>query len=395
MIEIERVSEDQALIREFVRDLSKKYDEEYLLTKTENKEFPVEVWNELAENGYLGMIVPEEYEGGGFKADDLRVFVKEMAKYRLISLQFVSQIIDSDILSKYGSEEQKRKYLPQTISGTRCSFAVTEPDAGIDVFDIKTTAVEEGGHYKLNGHKIFITGAKESRYMLVAARTTPYKDVKDSDKRMGISLFLIDSDCEGISTMLQDVGVTTQGEMLITGDRQYGVHFDDVMVPSENMIGREEMGGTYLFDVFNLLNIITAAMAIGWGENVLAKGVEYAKQRVLYEDPIAAYQGIQHPMVRAKTSLELANLANQRAARAYDAEEDPELVEIYANAAKFEASEAANEACDIAMQAHGGYCVDRGYGLITLLPLIRLTRCIPISNEIILDHFGEYILGST
>lgn len=394
MIEIEKVSEDQALMKEFVKSLSKQYDEEYFLTKTKSKEFPNEVWNDLAKNGYLGMIVPEKYGGGEFKVDDLRVFLREMAKYKLISLQFVSQIIVSNILSKWSNEEQRKKYLPQLISGTRFSFAITEPNEGADISDIKTTAVEEEGYYRLNGHKIFITGAKESKYMLVATRVIP-KDVKGDNKRMNINLFLVDSDCDGINMMLQDVGVTTAGDMLITGDRQYDVRFNDVIVPSENMVCRDGTKNTYLLDISNLLNIIMAAIAIGWGENVLTKGVEYAKQRVLYEEPIGAYQGIQHPMVRARTSLELANLMAQRAARAYDAEEDLELVEIYVNAAKFSASEAANEACNIAMQSHGGYCVDRGYGLITLLPLIRLTRHIPISNEIILDRFGKYLLGST
>ena len=395
MIEIEKITDEQDLMKSFVKDLSEKYDLEYMLEKIRNKEFPIELWNDIAKNEYIGIITPEEYGGGDFKIDDLRVFVGDMARNGLMMLQLASQIIDCDIIANYCNEDQKSKYIPQIFSGTRCSFAMTEPESGESTFDLKAIASKEGDYYKLNGHKTYITGAKESKYMLVVARTMPYKDVKDIDKHLGVSLFFIDTESQGIDMTPQDIGfraTSLREEMLITGDIQYDVHFADVRVPKENLIGEEDEGGRYLYDSFNLSKIMTAAMAIGWGRNVLDRAVEYAKQRAIFEDPIGSYQAIQHPMARAKTDLELANLTNQRAARAYDNGENKREVSIYAEVAKFAASEAAYKACDIAIQTHGGYSFDRDYGIIPFWQPILLTMIAPISNEIILDHFGEYVL---
>jgi len=396
MIEIEKLTNDQELIKDFVESLSKKYDSEYFLKKVKNKEFPIELWNEIANNGYLGIIVPEKYGGGNFGIDDLRVFVGEMAKNGLMSFQLVSQIIVCDIMHKYGNDEQKNKYLPEIISGARCSFAFSEPDAGTNTFNIVTDAFKEEEHYKLSGHKTYITGVKESKYMLVVARTTSNNDLKDISKSPTISLFFVDPKSKGINITPQNIGfrsTSEREEMLITGDVQYDIYFDDVIVPKENLIGKENEGIGYLYNTFNLLKIMIAAMAIGWGKNVLNKAVEYAKKRTVFEDPIGSYQAIQHPMARAITDLELANLANQIASKACDSEEDINLVTTYANVARYVASEAAYEAWDIAMQSYGGYSLDREYGIITLWQPILSTRIIPISNEVILDHFCKHGLG--
>ena len=383
----EELGEDQKLIADFVRDLAKKYEGDYFVDKAKSKEFPIEVWNDLAEYGYLGIILPDEYGGGEFKIDDLRVFVEEMSKNGLIPLQFVSNLIDSILILRYGNEDQKNKYLPEIISGTRFSFAITEPDVGTNVSNLKTNAVREGDYYRLNGQKRFITGAKESKYMLAVT-----KIVSDGEEK-GIGFLLVDPQSDGVGMVPIHIGVVNPEETMITGDSHYEVSFDDVMVPKENLIGEENMKEEHLFDVFVLWRLVIASMALGWGRNVIEIGAEYAKERIVFEDPIGAYQAIQHPMARAKTDLELAALVNQRAAIAYDNKEDPEVVEELANISKLTTSEAAYDACDIAMQCHGGYCFDKGYGLITVAPLIRLTRIIPISNEAILDQFGERVIG--
>ena len=383
----EELGEDQKLMADFVGDLAKKYERDYFVDKAESKEFPIEVWNDLAEYGYLGIILPDEYGGGEFKIDDLRVFVEEMSKNGLIPLQFVSNLIDSILILRYGNEDQKNKYLPEIISGTRFSFAITEPDVGTNVSNLKTNAVREGDYYRLNGQKRFITGAKESKYMLAVT-----KIVSDGEEK-GIGFLLVDPQSDGVGMVPIHIGVVNPEETMITGDSHYEVSFDDVMVPKENLIGEENMKEEHLFDVFVLWRLVIASMALGWGRNVIEIGAEYAKERIVFEDPIGAYQAIQHPMARAKTDLELAALVNQRAAIAYDNKEDPEVVEELANISKLTTSEAAYDACDIAMQCHGGYCFDKGYGLITVAPLIRLTRIIPISNEAILDQFGERVIG--
>ena len=181
--------------------------------------------------------------------------------------------------------------------------------------------------------------------------------------------------------------------MMITGDTFYDVLFDDVEVSREDLIGREDSGGEYIHNTSSLIMMMMAAASIGWGENVLEMAVEYAKTRVIYEEPIGSYQAVQHPMVRAKTDLEMAKLVLERAAIALDGGENPDDTAIYASMAKYAATEAAYHAFDIAIQAHGGSSFDRETGIITLWPLVLMSRMIPLNNEVILERFAEAALG--
>lgn len=378
------LTEEQKLIVNFVKNLARKYDRAYWLSKAQKKEFPREMWDEIAKNGYFGMIVPKEYGGGNFKIDDLRIFIEELGIQGIVTLHFISFFMDCILIVKHASEAQKRELLPQMASGTYFSFAITEPDAGTNSFKIKTSATKKGDYYLLNGQKLFITGADESRYMVVVTRTIPYEMVEN--KRKGLSIFVIDSHSKGVT-------MVPQGVELVAPEKQYTVFFEDVEVPAENLIGEENEGFSYLFSSLNLERIIIAAYVGGMGKHVLEKGVRYARQRKLFDAPIGAYQGIQHPLSRAWMELELASMVNQRAARAFDEGESPQIVGLYANMAKYVASEAAFKACDIAIQAHGGYGMTREYDVITFLPNIRAMRVAPVNNEMILNYIGEHFLG--
>lgn len=380
------LTQEQRMIREFVEELAKKYDRDYWLKKAKKKEFPKEMWDDIAAHGYFGLIIPEEYGGSGGSVDDLRVFIEELGRQGIVTLHFISFFMDCILLLKHGNEEQKRRYLTEMASGTYFSFAITEPDAGTNSFKIKTMAKREGDYYILNGQKLFITGADESKYMIVVTRTTSYDDVKHSDKRKGFSLFLVDSHSEGITKYPQDVEI-------VSPERQYTVFFENVKVPKENLIGREDEGFSCLFSGLNLERIIIASFSLGLGKHVLEKGIRYAKQRKLFDVPIGAYQGIQHPLSRAMVALEQASLTNQVAARLVDQGEDEKVVGLYANMAKLTASEAAFQACDIAIQVHGGYGLTAEYDVISLLPIIRALRIAPVNNEMILNYISEHYLN--
>jgi len=378
------LTEEQKMIATSVEKIAKKYDRKYWLEKARQLEFPQEMWNEIAANGFFGMIIPKEYGGSDLKIDDLRVFIEELSRQGISTLHFISFFMDCIFLVKHANEEQKKRWLPKMAGGTYFSFAITEPDAGTNTFKIKTQAVREGDYYKIKGQKLFITGGAESEHMVLITRTTPYEQVED--KRDGFSIFVVDSNSQGITMQQQDIGI-------LSPDKQYTVFFDDVKVPVENRIGEEGRGINYLFSGLNLERIIIASYALGWGKFALKKGVDYAKQRVLFEVPIGAHQGLQHQLSRAHINLELATLSNQRAARAYDNNENSKVIGLYANMAKLAASEAAFQACDVAIQVHGGSGMTEEYDLVNLLPLIRAMRVAPINNEMVLNYIGEHQLG--
>jgi alkylation response protein AidB-like acyl-CoA dehydrogenase len=393
MFEADQYTMEQKIIKDFINQLARDFDFLYFLENMKKEEFPEKFWKAISEGGYIGILVPEEYSGTNFKARDLVLFCYNMALKGLMSLQLINQIACCDFLAKFGSKEQKKRYLSELISGKLCGYALMEENEGMSLFDINTKAIKKGTNYKLNGQKNYVVGAKKSSKMIVAART---KAIGKGDKKTGISLFIVDSDANGIEIIPKEINVRVTPEkelMMITGDTFSQVNFSEVNVSGENLLGEKNCGGEYIQETSNLLMLMTAACAIGWAENVLDKAVEYAKKRVIFEEPIGSYQAVQHPMVRAKTDIELAKLALDRAVSAYDNKEDIDEVFVYASISKYAATEAAYNACDISIQAHGGYSFDRETGIITLWPLILLSRIIPLNNDIILEKFSEAALG--
>jgi len=378
-------TQDQCIMADFVSKLAMHYGRDYWLAKAEKKEFPQEMWDEIADNGYFGLVIPEEYGGSGLSFSDMRVFLEELAKTGLFTLHFVSFFMDT-IMLLHGSEDLKKEYLPQMAGGTYFSFALTEPDAGTNSLRIRTIAERDGDFYRINGQKLFITGADESTYMLLVARTIPYSEDSIETRKHGISLFVLDSHAEGISMQAQDVDI-------VTPDRQYTVFFDDVKVPAKNLIGEESRGFSYLLSGLNLERIITSCYSLGMGKYVLERATNYSRERNIFGDPIGKYQGVQHPLSRAFIELQLASLANRKASQALDCGENSGITGMYANMAKLVSSEAAFHACDAAIQAHGGYGLTREYDVINFSNAIRALRIAPVNNEIILNYIGEHFLG--
>ncbi len=378
-------STQENLIRDFVRQVAKKYGRDYWLAKAREGAFTEELWGELAAGGYLGMMIPEEYGGGGLGLTEMAVLQEEMGHQGIpLLLLVVSNVMDALLIARYGSEEMKERYLPRLARGeTRFCFALTEPTAGSNSFRTATQARVDGDSYVLNGQKMFITGVDQSDYLLVVARTTPFEEVED--KREGLSLLIVDRRAEGVSLQPLDMGV-------LHPETQFAVFFDDVRVPRGELIGEEGKGSKYLFDALNPERISAAAVAVGLGRFVLEKAVAYAKERVVFDAPIGSHQGLQHPLAIAKTNLELAALMTRYAAGLFDGG-DKVTAAAYANMAKFAAAEAATEACDLAIEVHGGSGFSTDVDLITVWPLVRMLRTVPVSREMILNYIGEHVLG--
>ncbi len=378
-------STQENLIRDFVRQVAKKYGRDYWLAKAREGAFTEELWGELAAGGYLGMMIPEEYGGGGLGLTEMAVLQEEMGHQGIpLLLLVVSNVMDALLIARYGSEEMKERYLPRLARGeTRFCFALTEPTAGSNSFRTATQARVDGDSYVLNGQKMFITGVDQSDYLLVVVRTTPFEEVED--KRQGLSLLIVDRRAEGVSLQPLDMGV-------LHPETQFAVFFDDVRVPRGELIGEEGKGSKYLFDALNPERVSAAAVAVGLGRFVLEKAVAYAKERVVFDAPIGSHQGLQHPLAIAKTNLELAALMTRYAAGLFDGG-DKVTAAAYANMAKFAAAEAATEACDLAIEVHGGSGFSTDVDLITVWPLIRMLRTVPVSREMILNYIGEHVLG--
>ncbi len=393
MFDKSKYSVEQKFIKDFVKQLSRSCDYSYFLENMKNEEFPAEYWAIIGEAGYIGIIAPEEYGGTSFHAEELTVFMDNMARNTLASYQLMTQIVCCELLTEFGSENQKKEYLPEIIDGKLCSLSTSDLNECMNLFEMNVTAAKKEKTYTLNGTKSYVFGAREADKLIIAARTAN----KDCEKE-GISLFILDPKADGIEVTPKEINIRTTVTldpefMTITGDTVYEVRFTNVEIPAENMIGEENMGGQYVQEASDLFMIMMATAAIGWGDYVLDKAVEHAKRRVIFEEPIGSYQGVQHPLARAKTDLELAKLAVTRAVTAYQNKEDKDDISVYASIAKYAATEASYTAFDVSIQTHGGYSADRETGIITLWPMVLLSRIIPLNNDVILEKYSEAALG--
>jgi alkylation response protein AidB-like acyl-CoA dehydrogenase len=285
-------------------------------------------------------------------------------------------------LVKHCTDEQKKLYLPRIASGEiKFCFALTVPDAGSNSVRISTRAAKDGDSFRLDGRKTYISGADVADYVLLVARTSAYDEV--SDKRKGMSLFVVPTKAPGLEMSRIDVAI--EGP-----ESQFLLFLDGVRVSACDRIGPEGGAAAQMFDVLNAERIAGAAVAVGLGRYALGKAVRYAKERTVWDRPIGAHQALQHPLAEVTSRLEAASLLAQKAAWLFDRGE-PAGAE--ANMAKYEAAEAAIRAVDLAIEVHGGNGFSREYDVITLWPWARLLRTAPVSREMVLSYIGEHVLG--
>lgn len=378
----QEIDDVQSAIGSFVRRLTVKYGRRYWLECAKQGKPLDELWHELGNAGYLGVMAPEEYGGSGTSMTRLAILMEELANQGVPPLLLVVSVMGAISIAKHGTEEQKRRYLPKLADGSeKFCFAITEPDAGSNSFNIRTLARPDGDHYVLNGQKVFISGVDQAENMLVVARTVAADLAKD--KREGMSLFIVDTKAPGLTAHRMDT-------QILMPEGQFQLFFEDVRISRGNLLGEEGRGMRAMFDAFNPERITTAAMGVGLGRYALSKAVEYASTRRVFDVPIGAHQGLAHPMAIAKTEIELAALMMHRAAEVFDSGAD---AGAYSNMAKYAAGEAAIKTVDLAVQVHGGSGFMAETDVITLWPLVRLMRTAPVSREMILNYIGEHVLG--
>jgi len=292
----------------------------------------------------------------------------------------VSPAICATIIAKFGTEEQKQRWLPRFATGElKMAFAITEPDAGSNSHKISTVARRDNGKYILNGQKYYISGMEDAQQVLVVARTS--KD--ESSGRGRLSLFVVDTDAPGLTR--QHIPTALQAP-----EKQWTLFFDDVEVEADRMIGPEDQGLKVVFDGLNPERITAAVMCTGIARYAMEKACTYARERSVWGRPIGTHQGLSHPLAEAKVALEQARLMTWKAARLYDAGAPAGEA---SNMAKFAAAEAGIRCVDQAMQTHGGNGVALEYQLSNYWFTVRLLRIAPVSREMILNYVAEHSLG--
>ncbi|MGZ3665904.1 MAG: acyl-CoA dehydrogenase family protein [Ktedonobacterales bacterium] len=376
-------SELQDEIRSAVRQLCARFDLDYWQACDEAKAYPEDFVRAMGEAGWLGALIPEAYGGGGLGLTEAAIILEEINRSGGSGAACHAQMYTMGALLRHGSEEQKRRYLPQIASGDLRlqAFGVTEPDAGSDTTQISTFARKSDGGYVISGQKVFTSRYQHSDLLLLVARTTPIEQVQK--KTQGISLFLVDTRAAGdaIRAVPIDTMINHETNQLFISDLE---------VSADALIGEEGQGFRYLLDGLNAERILIASECIGDGRWFIERAVTYAQERVVFGRPIGKNQGVQFPIAKAYMALEAADLLRLHAATRFDAHQPcgPE-----ANMAKYLASEASWEAGDVAMATLGGYGLASEYHVERKWRETRLFRTAPITNNLVLAYVAEHVLG--
>ncbi|WP_368680236.1 acyl-CoA dehydrogenase family protein (plasmid) [Rhodococcus opacus] len=379
------LTEDQATIRDAVRELAGKFDEQYWVEKDSEHEFPTEFYDAFAKGGWLGITTPEEYGGHGMGITEASILLEEVAASGAgmngASSMHLS-IFGMHPVIVHGSEELKQRTLPRIVDGDlHVCFGVTEPGAGLDTTKITTFARREGDKYIVNGRKVWISKAMESEKILLLTRTTKFEDAKK--KTDGLTLFLTDLDRSKVDIR----PIKKMGRNAVTSNELF---IDGLEIPVEDRVGEEGKGFKYILDGLNPERMLVASEALGIGRAALRRGVQYANEREVFGRPIGMNQGLQFPLADSLARLDAAELVLRKATWLYD---NGKPCAREANMAKYLCADAGFQAADRALQTHGGMGYSEEYHVARYFREARLTKIAPLSQEMVLNYLGEHVLG--
>lgn len=372
-------------LRRGVRELARRFPDEYWADHDERGAFPTEFYDAFADAGWLGIAIPEEYGGGGLGILEASILLEEIAASGAgmngCSTMHLT-IFGLNTIVKHGSEQMRAEILPRAVDGSlHVCFGVTEPDAGTDTTRITTFARRDGSGYVIDGRKVWITKAAQSQKMVLIARTTPRDQVaKPTD---GMSLFLVDIDPDAVALH----AIPKMGRNAVSS---YEVSIEGLRVPESARVGEEGQGFRYLLDGLNPERILLAHEALGIGRAALRRAVAYAGERVVFDRPIGRNQGIAFPLAEAATRLDAAALMAREAAWRYD---NGRPCGKEANMAKWLCADAGFQAADAAVQTHGGMGYAREFHVERYFREARLLRLAPISQEMVLNYVSSHVLG--
>lgn len=378
--------DEQQDLREAVRAMCAKFPLEYWDQHDLDHEFPEEFYRAFADAGYFGVLVPEELGGGGGTMGQMAAILEEVAACggALNAASSVHlPILPIPAILAFGSERQRHTLLPQIVAGELfVTFGVTEPDAGTDTTKIKTAATKVDGGWRINGSKVWNTGALRGDLIMILARTsTPGPGQRKGE---GLTLFL---------------GNLKAGEVTIRPIPKIGrnavpsceVFFNDLFVTDEDVLGEVGQGFYHILHSLNGERILVAAEALGIARWAVEAGCEYARERVVFDQQIGRHQAVQHPLAQAYLQVLAATEVLSRTVEEYEAKGSRAVGQL-ANALKYLASEAEGFATDAAMQVFGGYAYAREYHIGRHWIEARLQRLAPINNQMVLNSIAEVTL---
>lgn len=372
-------------IQEGVAKVCEQFGDDYWLAKDREATFPHEFYRAIADGGWLGIAMPQEFGGAGLGISEAAIMMRTISQSGAGMSGASSvhmNIFGLQPVVVFGTDTQKARMLPPLIEGReKACFAVTEPDAGLNTTKIKTRAERVGDRYRVTGQKIWISTAQVADRALILARTaTPSAT---GNKTSGLSLFYTPLDRSRVEVR----EIEKHGRHAVDSNMLF---FDGMDVPADDLIGEEGNGFKQILHGLNPERILIAAEAVGLGHAALRKACQYTRERVVFDRPIGEYQSIQHPLARSWMNLEAAWLMVMRAAQLYDAKQE---CGAEANTAKFLAAEAAFTACETAVLSHGGMGYSAEYHVERYLRESWIPRLAPVSAQMILNFVGEKVLG--
>ena len=376
-----KLTPDHEAIIADVRAFAKKEIAPFAAEIDAESKFPAEIIKKMAELGYMGINIPEEYGGAGLDDVYKVLVVREIAKCCASTAEILAvQSLVNDILVTKGTKEQKEKYLPMVAEGRIGAFALTEAGAGSDASAARTKAVSDGDNYIINGSKCFISnmGPEEGDYVILIALTDPSAGVK------GMSAIIVDRGTPGFS-----IG-KVEDKMGIRGAAVSELVFEDCVVPKTNLIGKEGEGFKIAMSALDGGRIGIAAQALGIAEAAIDASVEYSKQRSQFGKPISALQGIQWYLADMATRTEAAKLLILQAA---DMRSRGENVTKEAAMAKYFASENAVYVTDRAVQIYGGYGYMKDYPIERMYRDARITPLYEGTSEVQKMVISRAVIG--
>jgi acyl-CoA dehydrogenase len=374
---------DHEAIVDAVDQRCARFDDTYWADCDEQHRFPWEFYEQMAEGGWIGIAIPEQYGGGGRGITEAALVLNRVAASGATmngSSALHLTMFGLNPVVRFGNDQLKDTFLPRAACGDlHVAFGVTEPDAGTDTSRISTRAVEDGmGGWIVSGRKIWTSKALESEVCLLLARTDGEPGTLE-----GLSLFLVDLDRDHVDI----APIPKLGRNAVASCE---VAYDELPVPGWRLVGERGRGFRHLLHGLNPERILLAAMSCGIGEAAIRRAVGYARERIVFDRPIGANQAIAHPLAQAHMQLSAAKTLAMLAAWRYD--HGLECGE-QANTAKYLAAEACFFAADQALQTHGGLGYAREYHVERYWREARLQRLAPVSQEMTCNYIAQKVLG--
>ncbi len=378
-------SDDQIAIKNAIGEVCADFNDDYWLRKDREGGFPEDFYSAIAKAGWLGIAMPTEYGGSGLGIAEACAMMEAVSGSGagLSGASAVHMnVFGLHPVVKYGSDEQKRRWLPPIINGeAKACFGVTEPNTGLNTLKLKTMAVRQGDRYVVNGQKVWISTAQVAHKILLLARTTPIEEVNSPSH--GLSLFYTHLDRNKIEVR----EIEKLGRKAVDSNQLF---IDGLEIPIEDRIGEEGRGFEYIMHGLNPERVLLAAEAIGLGRVALTRAAKYAGERIVFDRPIGKNQGVQRPLAERWIDLEAGTLLYQRAAWLYDRGRP---CGAEANAAKFFCAEAGYRSCETAVLTHGGMGYAKEYHVERYFRESMLPRIAPVSPQLILSFIAEKVLG--